>query len=93
MLAKLEWNKLTPSERQIRDVQEVAKAQWLTLDIAYLGKWGKKLELGVAEQLRRSVARFAESGPKEAETIGQDYLQKNYGTNDLQGDVARTAVT
>ena len=59
ILAKLEWNKITPSERQIRDVQEVAKAQWPTLDVAYLRKWAS--ELGVVAELEE-VLRIAEAG-------------------------------
>jgi hypothetical protein len=57
ILAKLEWNKITPSERQLRDVQGVAVMQLPTLDLAYLRKWAP--ELGVAAELE-DVLRIAE---------------------------------
>ena len=58
ILAKLEWNKITPSERQVRDAQNVAVAQWPNLDRDYLRKWAP--ELGVDEDLEE-VLRIAES--------------------------------
>jgi hypothetical protein len=49
ILSKLEWNKLTPSERQMQDALDVATLQWPQLDHDYLRRWGR--ELGVAESL------------------------------------------
>ena len=49
ILAKLEWDKITPSERQVRDVLEVLKVRWTELDKSYLRKWAN--ELGVAGKL------------------------------------------
>jgi hypothetical protein len=49
ILSKLEWDKITPSEKQQRDVLNVLKVRWAVLDKAYLRKWAH--ELGVAEKL------------------------------------------
>ena len=38
ILTKLEWNRITPSERQVQDALNVAVAQWPQLDQAYLRK-------------------------------------------------------
>jgi hypothetical protein len=57
ILSKLEWNKITPSERQVRDAVNVAAIQGPTLDRAYLRKWAT--ELGLAEMLEE-VLRTAE---------------------------------
>jgi hypothetical protein len=49
ILAKLEWNKIGPSEQQVTDVLKVAIAQWQRLDQHYLRKWAHALE--VTDQL------------------------------------------
>ena len=49
ILAKLEWNALTASERQVQDALNVAAVQWPTLDQAYLRQ--RAPTLGVAEKL------------------------------------------
>ncbi len=49
ILAKLEWNALTTSTRQLDDVLQVVKVQWHQLDKAYLRKWSSIL--GVADKL------------------------------------------
>jgi hypothetical protein len=49
VLSKLEWNKITPSERQLNDALQVVVAQGAKLDQAYLRRWAS--ELGVAEKL------------------------------------------
>jgi hypothetical protein len=51
ILTKLEWNRITPSERQVRDALNVAAAQWPTLDRDYLRKWAAPL--GVSEALEQ----------------------------------------
>lgn len=43
ILTKLEWNRITPSERQVQDALNVAVAQWPQLDQAYLRKWAPAL--------------------------------------------------
>jgi hypothetical protein len=58
ILTKLEWNRITPSERQLRDTLNVATAQWPTLDRDYLRKWAA--QLGVSEPLEE-LLRDAES--------------------------------
>lgn len=59
ILTKLEWDKLTPSERQVTDALNVAKVQWSRLDQSYLRKWAPAL--GVSdrlEELLRVVEQF-----------------------------------
>ncbi len=58
MLAKLDWNQITPSEQQLKDVLKVAVAQWPSLDQAYLRKWAQTL--GVSVQLD-AILRQAEA--------------------------------
>ena len=43
ILTKLEWNLITPSERQVQDALNVAVAQWASLDQAYMRKWAPSL--------------------------------------------------
>lgn len=54
ILSKLEWNLITPSERQVNDALHVAKARWPNLDLAYLRKWAPSLGVGkdIEELLR-----------------------------------------
>lgn len=49
VLAKLEWYKLAPSDRQWRDVQAILRVQDDLIDVTYLRQWAR--ELGVAELL------------------------------------------
>jgi hypothetical protein len=49
ILTKLEWNRITPSEQQLRDALNVAAVQGSRLDHAYLRQWAGVLQ--VAEQL------------------------------------------
>ncbi|MBI3412400.1 MAG: hypothetical protein HY040_29110 [Planctomycetes bacterium] len=49
ILSKLEWNLITPSERQLQDALHVAVVQATKLDLAYLRTWAP--QLGVAEAL------------------------------------------
>jgi len=51
ILAKLEWNAMTPSERQLRDVGGILATQGDRLDFAYLERWAR--DLGVADELRK----------------------------------------
>jgi hypothetical protein len=61
ILSKLEWNRITPSERQVQDALNVAVAQWRNLDLAYLRKWAP--DLGVTAQLEE-VLRAAEEAQR-----------------------------
>ncbi len=58
ILTKLEWNNLTPSDRQVKDALNVAVVQGAKLDLAHLRKWAPSL--GVADQLEE-LLREAES--------------------------------
>jgi hypothetical protein len=51
ILAKLIWNKATPSEKQLNDAKGVLEVQKERLDMAYLKDWAK--ELGLTETLER----------------------------------------
>jgi len=56
MLAKLEWAKMSGSDRQLRDVRGVATVQWSNLDFDYLRRWAKELsvEEGLETVLREA---------------------------------------
>jgi hypothetical protein len=49
ILSKLEWSRISQSERQLSDALNVAVALWPALDRDYLRKWAS--ELGVANTL------------------------------------------
>ncbi len=61
ILTKLEWNKITPSERQLRDALNVAIAQWPSLSHAYLHKWAPSL--GVADDLEKLLKAAEQAQP------------------------------
>ena len=53
LLHKLLWNKMTPSNRQLRDAAGVWAVQGLQLDIDYLLQWARELQVeDVFEQIR-----------------------------------------
>ena len=45
ILSKLEWAKLTESERQLSDADGVCRVNSSSLDIAYLRKWASELQV------------------------------------------------
>jgi hypothetical protein len=45
ILSKLEWSKLGSSERQWQDAERVARIQAQNLDLDYLEKWAKELDI------------------------------------------------
>jgi hypothetical protein len=45
VLAKLEWYKLAPSDRQWRDVQAILRVQDDAIDRAYLHQWAGELAI------------------------------------------------
>jgi hypothetical protein len=55
ILAKLEWSKLSQSQRQIEDVAAILRIRWELLDQSYLKKW--IIELGLRKE--RDNARNA----------------------------------
>lgn len=61
ILSKLEWDRLTPSERQVQDALQVAVVQGLRLDRAYLRQWAPLL--GVADRLDELLRKAEESSP------------------------------
>ncbi len=63
ILSKLEWNRITPSERQVRDAMNVATQQWPVLDQAYLRRWA--VELGIADDLEQLLAAAATVQPPD----------------------------
>jgi hypothetical protein len=43
IIAKLEWSKLSRSQRQIEDAVAILRMRWDTLDQSYLEKWSREL--------------------------------------------------
>jgi hypothetical protein len=62
ILTKLEWDKITPSEQQVRDALNVAVVKWPTLDQVYLRKWAPVL--GVGEKLEELLRNAEEQQPR-----------------------------
>lgn len=59
ILSKLEWSKDSQSERQFGDALGVAVVQWDRLDIDYLRKWAKELQVRDSlEQLIEQAGRL-----------------------------------
>jgi hypothetical protein len=58
VLAKLEWNKITPSDRQLEDAFNVIAVQGAKLNRDYLQKWAP--QLGVAEKLTELLGQADE---------------------------------
>jgi hypothetical protein len=58
ILSKLEWDRITSSERQVRDAVGIAVVQWESLDQAYLHRWARELgvERRLTEMLREAAA-------------------------------------
>lgn len=55
MLSKLLWNQISPSERQLRDVQQIGVVQGDRLDRVYLERWAA--QLGIKDQLDKVFPR------------------------------------
>lgn len=62
ILSKLEWDKLTPSDRQVQDALNVAVVQWTRLDLRYLQTWAPAL--GVVEKLGELLRKAEEMHQK-----------------------------
>jgi hypothetical protein len=62
ILSKLEWDRITPSERQVRDALNVAVVQWPRLDQSYLRQWASAL--GVADRLEELLQKARELQPQ-----------------------------
>jgi hypothetical protein len=63
ILSKLEWARITPSDRQLRDALGVAVIQKAHLDRDYLRRWAR--ELGVEESLEQLLREAEASAPRE----------------------------
>ena len=61
ILSKLEWSRISPSERQLKDALNVAVVQWARLDQAYLRHWAA--QLGVGEQLEELLSQAEQLQP------------------------------
>jgi hypothetical protein len=61
ILAKLEWNRITPSERQLQDACNVAIVQWPRLDQEYLQHWAA--ELGLLAELKELLRQAEQLQP------------------------------
>jgi hypothetical protein len=57
ILTKLEWDTISPSERQVQDALQVVLVQGSRLDVDCLPKWAPLL--GVAEKLERLLVEAA----------------------------------
>ncbi len=55
ILAKLEWAKLSQSERQLEDAMSIVRIQGNTLDVSYIASWAERL--GLTEYWNVVVAR------------------------------------
>jgi hypothetical protein len=62
ILTKLEWNKITPSERQVQDALQVAVYQGGQLDQAYLRQWAP--QLGVTAELEELLQAAGQTANK-----------------------------
>lgn len=61
ILAKLEWYRITPSDRQWQDAFNVAVVQWPNLDRVYLRHWAA--ELGLATELEELLRQAGQVQP------------------------------
>jgi hypothetical protein len=61
ILSKLEWDKITPSERQVQDALNVAVVQGTNLDQDYLRRWAAVL--GVAAKLETVLHLASQTQP------------------------------
>jgi hypothetical protein len=60
ILSKLEWDRITPSDQQLKDALHVATVQRPHLDRDYLHRWAA--ELGVEQQLTELLRQVDELG-------------------------------
>lgn len=68
ILSKLEWSRMSGSDRQLRDALGVAKVCWKDLDSDYLRKWAA--ELDVSAELESLLKRADPSVAEEPERRG-----------------------
>jgi hypothetical protein len=58
LIAKLEWTKISPSERQMQDAAGILIVQGDQLDLSYVEKWVNALELQEQWQAVRELANY-----------------------------------
>jgi hypothetical protein len=58
VVAKLEWARAGESERQLRDVVGILEARAGELDLAYVERWVRELDLGVLWERARAEVRL-----------------------------------
>jgi hypothetical protein len=73
ILAKLEWSKLSQSQRQIEDAAGILSIHWHSLDRAYLEKWIRQLAL--QNEWRDAQGRAKISAPTNL--LENDLLENN----------------
>jgi hypothetical protein len=57
IISKLEWAKLSTSERQLTDVAGILGVRGTDLDVAYIERWVQELDLGPQWQRARGLRR------------------------------------
>ncbi len=62
IVAKLEWARISKSERQIEDVASILSLRWDSLDRPYLHQWISQLGLNEPWSLARRAAGLPEKG-------------------------------
>jgi hypothetical protein len=75
ILAKLEWSKLSQSQRQIEDAAGILRIHWTSLDRAYLKKWIR--QLGLHSEWSDAQSRAKISDP-------MNLLENDLPENDLR---------
>jgi len=60
VIAKLEWSKLSQSQRQIEDVATILRLRWESLDRPYLERWISELNLSEQWSNAKEMAGFSE---------------------------------
>lgn len=70
ILSKLEWDQITPSERQRNDALQIATVNWRRLDLEYLRHWAAALNVddSLSELLRRAETQVQGDGATPQET-------------------------
>lgn len=56
VIAKLEWAKLGESERQVKDASSILKTRGDDIDIVYIERWVRELDLGEQWKKARALA-------------------------------------
>ena len=60
IISKLEWSKLSQSQRQLEDVASILRTRWNSLDKEYLKRWIASLQIQEAWESAREKAEVPE---------------------------------